>query len=656
MPIDYLFRGALAFFDFNSNISDVFLIFSPIIFIGPFASYLLINYLTKSRLAGFVGSLVFCYNTYFLAINSVGHEYLTVSAIFSLLALYFFIRAYEERENVFSLISTLFLSLGIFYDYRMVYIVLWVFLIYLLFNIDFPFNLKNEIKKIFRYLFLPGVILFLINLFWILPIFNSGALNDNMFTDRSLFGDNFFNLIRAISLFHPFWDGSAIEWFKVQPIPVYFLFIPILSLLGLFLNRKNKFVIFFGLVGLVGVFLSKQTAVPLTGVYPWLYEHIPGFKGSFREASKFYFLIIISYSVLIAFFVKSLLDLSKRSVISNFFKYCVIGLIAIMFLWNVKPIVSAEMDIFQSREIPEDYAILNKFIKQETDFSRTLFVPNFLFFFDFSNERPFVNFYEKLGNEWRYILDEKDQHPELFSFNSDLDIQKRGQLLFDSKYFENILSLSSIKYVIIPTVPDKIFDFFAYYGNDRNFFIKELDKQKFLKKINIGAGDMVIYQNSNFRPHIYLTNSIESVYEDKSFLPLSFFKKNSSWYIVEDIKIKEPAWLNFSEKYNSNWKLRVGDFDLFGQLFTKNYFLSDEDHYKNNIGFSSYYLNPEKICATNNCIKNSDGSYNISLTLYFKAQSYFYIGLIISITTFFSCLIYLVYNFIKRRKCTKLSF
>jgi hypothetical protein len=58
------------------------------------------------------------------------------------------------------------------------------------------------------------------------------------------------------------------------------------------------------------------------------------------------------------------------------------------------------------------------------------------------------------------------------------------------------------------------------------------------------------------------------------------------------------------------------------------------------------------------CKNNPNGSYNIRLTLYFKPQSYFYLGLIVSGVTLAGCLGYLgwigVRNFrIKRLKLSK---
>jgi len=48
--------------------------------------------------------------------------------------------------------------------------------------------------------------------------------------------------------------------------------------------------------------------------------------------------------------------------------------------------------------------------------------------------------------------------------------------------------------------------------------------------------------------------------------------------------------------------------------------------------------------------ENPDGSIDVEITLYFKPQSYFYLGLIISGLTLIGCLGYLVWDFVKKRK------
>ena len=51
--------------------------------------------------------------------------------------------------------------------------------------------------------------------------------------------------------------------------------------------------------------------------------------------------------------------------------------------------------------------------------------------------------------------------------------------------------------------------------------------------------------------------------------------------------------------------------------------------------------------------ENPDGSIDIQLTLYFKPQSYFYLGIIISATTFTGCVIYLIIDTVKNRRKKK---
>jgi hypothetical protein len=49
---------------------------------------------------------------------------------------------------------------------------------------------------------------------------------------RSLFGNEFLNIMYAIGLFHPFWTGGKPEWFLSQPIPFYFFIVPLLAFGG----------------------------------------------------------------------------------------------------------------------------------------------------------------------------------------------------------------------------------------------------------------------------------------------------------------------------------------------------------------------------------------------------------------------------------------
>jgi hypothetical protein len=97
-------------------------------------------------------------------------------------------------------------------------------------------------------------------------------------------------------------------------------------------------------------------------------------------------------------------------------------------------------------------------------------------------------------------------------------------------------------------------------------------------------------------------------------------------------------------------------------LIKSNYFIDNKNHSKNDAGLNSYLIDPEQVCNVhkvnnvykvgNGCVRNLDGSYDITGTLYFKPQSYMYLGLIISGSTLiiiFGYLGFIGFNSLKRK-------
>ena len=104
-------------------------------------------------------------------------------------------------------------------------------------------------------------------------------------------------------------------------------------------------------------------------------------------------------------------------------------------------------------------------------------------------------------------------------------------------------------------------------------------------------------------------------------------------YTVHLKSVKDPLYLNFTENYHPQWKLRVGEFSWYDGR-SNNYFLDESTHFKNQANLNSFFIDPKTICKTFTCKRNDDGSYDIEMTLYFLPQSYVYWGLIVSVATF----------------------
>ncbi len=146
--------------------------------------------------------------------------------------------------------------------------------------------------------------------------------------------------------------------------------------------------------------------------------------------------------------------------------------------------------------------------------------------------------------------------------------------------------------------------------------------------------------------------------------PLIIFKRvNPTKYIVNVENATKPFFLVFSESYNPGWKIYsmnkntalekvIAKYPDVNVEEAKNswYKFTPQDvvyllrkpainesyHFKANGYANAWYINPEKI--------NKDGSGNFTLTIYFRPQSYFYLGLFISLITFILSLGYLFYD------------
>jgi hypothetical protein len=79
--------------------------------------------------------------------------------------------------------------------------------------------------------------------------------------------------------------------------------------------------------------------------------------------------------------------------------------------------------------------------------------------------------------------------------------------------------------------------------------------------------------------------------------------------------------------------------------------LNADNHLMINGYANSWMIDVNEVCEKENvCVKNSDGSYDFEMVIEFWPQRLFYIGLGISGMTLFSCLVYLVYDWRKKRK------
>lgn len=611
-PINLLW-GLFAKFT-NYAISERILYLFPSIFFPLICCYLLIKKILKSNTAAIVGAIIFAFNTYML-VGRTAHLTLMVAFGICPLVIRFFIETLENGTTKSAVKTGLaFFLVGVF-EFRVLYICIWVCVLYFTYchilqkNWRWKFFFKN-ISLIVLEIF----IITILNLYWLLSFIEIFRESNIELFNRSLFGNAYMSIAKSISLFHPFWSGGAMTPFEVQPIPYYFFLIPIFAFTGMYFNRKNAYIVFFGIISMIGILLSKQVAPPFTEMYPWLYVNFPGFS-LFREASKFYFLIALGYSILIASLVNWVLT---SKIYHRVFKYFLVFFVVWIFIVNTKPLFTGEIGtLFVPKQIPSDYIIIKNFILRQPEFFRTLWLP--------TDSRWSIN---------------TISHPkvsginDLFKFYDPINAPQVDKLLslVNGKYSDNLIDLHSVKYIALPMndVANQD-DLFKIYGIRRINYLNSLNDSPYLNKIVSGTKELVIYENKNFRPHIYLTDSIETYKKQLKYFPVNHTYRSTSEYKLTLFKVSKPFFINFSEAYNEGWKLRIGSFSWLNTLLDHDYSIGDEFKLKNDAGLNSFKINPEYLCNIYQCKAHSDGSYDIYLTLYFKPQGFVYLGLFITL-------------------------
>lgn len=527
-PLEIL-QGFLAHL-FTFAYTEKFLYMFPAVIVAALGSYFLAKEQGLGNVGSLLASIVFNCNVYVLVL-ATGHLNLMGAFAFALPSLLFmqrYIRTNKKR-NLYLAFPCMFVTAV--YDSRVLYILSLVIGLY------FVFSWFTNIKRIKIYLkqsglWLSGLIL--LNFFWIYPLTKLGQVTNNEIFNRGLFGSEFLNLSQALTLFHPFWTGEKTTIFQVQPIPIYFWLVPILVTVGIFLNRRNTKVLFFGLIALGGILLTKQADEPFPNLYLWLYQNLPGFN-AFREASKFYFLTAVGYSIAIGALVDWLIKNRKRAKYAQIGVFAGVGTITALFLWNALPLLNGKIEAtFIPRGVPTDYRIFEQFVNNQNNYFRTLWLPASSKFGYYDNNHPKLDAINLVNGEWKAIL----SNPRAVS-NAQV-----AQAITEKNYSESVTSDASVKYIVVP-LRDQANDddFFIYYGDIREDYINNLDKLPWLSRIDIGTKDLAVYENKNFMTYFssftdpYVIDGLNNLESKNTFLQTTL-KFNKLSFTTDQLSFK----------------------------------------------------------------------------------------------------------------------
>ena len=474
----------------------------PIAILSVISPYFLVKEITNSKLTAFCSALVFSSFTVVMKLE-LAHLFIAFTFMLSPLILLYFIKLLNYFSAQNTILFVLFYSLGTFYEARIMIVVSFVLLIYLVMSFH---------ARVIPRLFVAGLAIMLLNAFWLLPTIFSDKQAISSIINRGLFGEKFFNILYSFTNYFYSWNGGNMISFVNQPIPFYFWIVPIFSF-GILLftyridNLKDrKLILFFGIISLIGIILTKQSAPPFNGLYRWLYYNLPGFN-IFREPSKFYLISCIGYLGLFAFSLKYIVLSNNR--ISNIVKGMVISLFLVIPICASMPFITGDAGwLFASKVQPSEYGVLNESISKQRDYFRTYWIPRDSQWGFYNFDKPKISSVSVADNQYKDYYEKWLQTKNYADFILSPFEQNYGKILAD---------ISSIKYFILPMQDDQDNVFF-YYGSRYQEYLKKIRSINFLSEVDVpGLGGIKVFENKNYKPPIFSFTNLYSLSESGNF-------------------------------------------------------------------------------------------------------------------------------------------
>jgi hypothetical protein len=553
-------------FSYFAAVKFTFMI--PIIFFGVFSPYYLSIKLFDNRAIAFILAIFYSSGSYFLILQT---SHLPIAFVYSIapLILALLINAIKSNKLVNWISFALVYWICSCYEIRITSIVTGIIILYVIFN---HIELLNKLK---RNILVSLITILGLSSFWLLPTLLGGASGSIEATaGQGLFGSNLFSLARAFVATDSSWTGGLPNQnFVPQPIKLYFFIFPIIALLALLnitkwnSSHKRK-ILFFVTLMIIGVFLTKQTNQPISAAYRFLYLNVPVFN-LFREASKYYLITSMAYVGLIGyalyfFWKRNETGLKKYK--HSF--YVASSALIIVGIVNLLPLIFNNFGtLFQSRTEPYDYKILNQFISSQPDYFRTYWYPSSSRWGDFSNLHPKISASDVTSGTFDAL--NVSEHSQIAS--------EKINDFAESPQMQSLADDMSIKYFIVPGWDTKNSDdVFDYYGDDRQTYINTLNQLPWLKRINIGTKQVIVYQNLTYDKYVSAINSITRLGSSNEVITnynilKSLLNKNADYTFEGDQNIA-------SHQNNTNSAI-----DIFGQLTASNFS-------KNNIHINFHVL------------------------------------------------------------------
>ncbi len=372
----------------------------PFLLLGIISPMLLFRKVFPENNFFLIAGGIYVLNTYSLLVSGGGQTLYALSYALVPLTLWVFVRLITTPNILNILLAGLILGVQITTDLRVGFMTLGIIFCYWVMTQLLVPSGKTYVRSQLVQLVLPIFLALLINAYWLFPLIvthqNPAAQLDSAYTSSE--SVKFFSFAKfedTFSLLHPNWPENIFG--KVYFFREEFIFLPFLAFSTLlFISRRKSgiakqekvSILFFCFLALVGAFLGKGAQDLFGTVYIWLFSHMPGF-GLFRDPTKWYTLVALSYSMLVPWVISQIYRLLAGSIrmrLSSFnfentsrtFNPQTLFLLIILgyLLFLIRPAVAGNLGgTLQNTVVPPGYDQLAQMLSRDTTFYRTLWFP-----------------------------------------------------------------------------------------------------------------------------------------------------------------------------------------------------------------------------------------------------------------------------------------
>lgn len=637
----YLYLDTI-YFIFRSTYLVQVLFYISILLFGHIGYYLFFEFNLKNKKVSYLLSILGMFNLF--VVDRIQHPLILVGYFtlpYCLLYIQKTIIENKIKKNIifFGLFSMiLIVSNQVFYLFLIISLILFIY--YLLDN-----KIELSKKAILALFFLMVFISLLLNSYFIIPFLNEKISNEplanfknNLETTIYYSEDSF---IYNILSFTGFWDRpyKDISFFLLGTMSL-----SILIILSLFIKGELKWKLIF----ILGLLFTSVSTISLSLLS--LFQKIIPYFSNITDTTYFLPLIIISSLLIIGnFFIKIK---NKKIFILSFL---------LIFLYFSFSLISFYVKL-EKDDVPIQYFKINKEI-DDLNIERVWTIPDgWVQEFNWTKNGPYSGFFNSFVYPKEAFGQNTRELTEKYSFDYIRD--------FDERFINGSLSMEDLKIANIKHI--------IYFKQVSNFRIGDYyrDYNK-----DITSFENFLSDNKNYL-QLVISNSYYSIYKisEKFVYPrifsdyLLFQKINPTKYKIYINDLKEPQNLLFLESYHKSWNLYLArnpssswckPIEFYNNTntseceHTQKFLEGEELSYlwetpifdgTHNIVYdyaNIWTIDPEYIKENypkDHYKENPDGSIDVEMVLYFKPQSYFYLGLIISSVTLISCVAYLIYN------------